>query len=302
MPNIHDFNREWVLNGIWVDVQERSENECFHALSLLVAYNHIVGQQPWRFWLTTVLIQKQWIESNPLWYVACPFVRTFSTCPINFSCKDDKISPHHFRGRPSYPGFPMSDKLIRTRKWTQDFPWMSNISSTVVMDCWVPFVVHNLTESSCLDTLHFVFVFNADQEFTETQWSRRYSATGILLRCRSCSGTCYWFYITMLQTYQLEFDGVNWNACIEAGLNFFPSIVLVRSNIVQYEPLLSSHNALAQKRFAFVWISPKMGVLFLKQSQYVLVALWDKRPSVGCDVWIGIDLRKRPQYPLVHCN
>lgn len=27
-----------------------------------------------------------------------------------------------------------------------------------------------------------------------------------------------------------------------------------------------------------------------------------RRPSVGCDVWIGIALRKRPQYPLVHCN
>ena len=224
------------------------------------------------------------------------FLNTF-TCAIDFPCKDDKISPHHFRGRPRIQVFLWVTNLSEQESWNKDL-WSMWTILEERWDCSVFFL--GAPKSHRLYLL---------ETFRVQYRSRVHRIITIeTIRCDRTFATKYSYTGTSYRFSVLYWKQNNTNLIDPLKRMYRSRLELFSfhsSRPVKYRAIwafISSHNALAQKRVAFVRISPKMGVLLSKQSRSVLVVLWEKRPSVGCDVWIGIVLRKRPQYPLVHCH
>ena len=124
---------------------------------------------------------------------------------------------------------------------------------------------------------------------------------------------CFSLSITSSLTNRIESNQIESNnqfgcACIEAGLNFFP-IVPDRSNIVLEELFNILREPPVTKGVGLREVgvcerNSQNGCFYQMLLPFATTFdvpgfSWDQRPSVGCDVWIGNVLRKRPQYPLL---
>ena len=230
MPIIREINSErWRISerkyyqkvGEWMLC-------CLETILLLIAF-----QQPWRFLVNCCLDSElmNWIES----FMVCDlsiFLNTF-TCAIDFPCKDDKISPHHFRGRPRIQVFLWVTNLSEQESGNKDLWSMW----TILAERW-----STVQKVFCAAKSHRLYLHWYMSCSFQTESSPNHNDRDDTVRQDFCyeiflHGYVLFIFSLILETEQHQFDWIHWNACIEAGLNFFPSIVLVRSNIVQNKPL-----------------------------------------------------------------